>query len=52
MLPLRDAHRVAQALEELGQTKCFQDASERLIDRPQDQDTQQAFFSGKKKPTQ
>lgn len=50
MLPLRDAHRVAQALEELGQTKCFQDASERLIDRPQDQDTQQAFFSGKKSP--
>lgn len=51
MLPLRDAHQVAKALENLGQTKCFQDASERLIDRPQDQDTQQEFFSGKKKPT-
>ncbi|MEM7163787.1 MAG: transposase family protein [Bacteroidota bacterium] len=51
MLPLRDAHRVAQALENLGQTRCFQDASERLIERPQDQDTQQQFFSGKKKHT-
>ncbi len=47
MLPLRDAHRVAKALENLGQTKCFQDASERLVDRPQDQDTQQGFFSKK-----
>lgn len=51
MLPLRDGHRVAQALEKLGQTQCFQDASERFIDRPGDQDTQQEFFSGKKKPT-
>ena len=51
MLPLRDAHRVAQALENLGQTRCFQDAAERLIERPQDQDTQQQFFSGKKKHT-
>jgi len=50
MLPLRDAHRVAQALENLGQTKCFQDANERLIDRPQGQDTQQEFFSGKNDP--
>ena len=49
MLPLRDGHRVAQVLEKLGETKCFQDASERIIDRPKDQHTQQAFFSGKKK---
>ena len=51
MLPLRDPHRVAQALESLGQTRCFQDATERLIERSGDQDTQQQFFSGKKKPT-
>lgn len=49
VLPLRDPNRVAEALESLGQTKCFQDASERLIERPEDQDTQQQFFSGKKK---
>lgn len=50
MLPLRDAHKIAQTLEKLGETKCFQDASERLVNRPGDQDTQQQFFSGKKKP--
>ena len=49
MLPLRDGHQVAQVLEKLGETKCFQDASERIIDRPKDPDTQQVFFSGKKK---
>lgn len=49
MLPLRDGHRVAQVLEQLGETRCFQDASERIIDRPKDQHTQQVFFSGKKK---
>lgn len=50
MLPLRDGHRVAEALEKLGENKCFQDASERIIDRPADEDTQQDFYSGKKKP--
>ena len=50
MLPLRDGHRVAAALEKLGENKCFQDASERIIDRPADQDVQQDFYSGKKKP--
>lgn len=51
MLPLRDGHKIAKALEKLGATQCFQDASERLINRPNDQETQQEFFSGKKKPT-
>lgn len=51
MLPLRDGHLVAQKLKEIGATKCFQDASERLIQRPNDQDTQEQFYSGKKKPT-
>jgi len=49
MLPLRDGHQVAQKLKDIGATKCFQDASERLIQRPKDQDTQEQFFSGKKK---
>jgi len=49
MLPLRDGHQVAQKLEAIGATKCFQDASERLIQRPKDQDTQEQFYSGKKK---
>lgn len=51
MLPLRDGHKIAQVLANLGETKCFQDASERLINRPEDQDTQEQFYSGKKKPT-
>jgi len=51
MLPQRDGQRVAATLEKLGITKCFQDVSERLIERPADQDTQQEFYSGKKNPT-
>ncbi len=49
MLPLRDGHKVAKALEALGEDKCFQDVSERLINRPSDQATQKEFYSGKKK---
>jgi len=51
MLPQRDGQKVAQTLEKHGVTKCFQDVSERLIERPADQDTQQQFYSGKKKGT-
>ena len=51
MLPQRDGQRVAATLEKFGVTKCFQDVSERLIERPADQDTQQEFYSGKKNPT-
>jgi len=51
MLPLRDSHQVAKKLEILGASQCFQDATERLINRPQDQDTQEKFYSGKKKHT-
>ena len=51
MLPQRDGQRVAATLEKLGVTKCFQDVSERFIERPADQDTQQEFYSGKKNPT-
>lgn len=49
MLPLRDGHKVAQKLEALGETKCFQDASERLIERPGDYETQKEFYTRKKK---
>lgn len=51
MLPLRDGHQVAQKLEELNANKCFQDASERLIQRPKDQTTQKEFYTRKKKHT-
>lgn len=51
MLPTRNGNRVAAILEKLGEDKCFQDASERLINRPKDNDTQEEFFSGKKKVT-
>jgi len=49
MTPTRDGHKVAQILENLGETKCFQDVTERLINRPSDQDVQEEFYSGKKK---
>jgi len=52
MLPIRDSHQVAQRLEDLGANRCFQDASERLIERPKDKETQKEFYSGKKKPIQ
>jgi len=51
MLPQRDGQRVATTLEKFGVTKCFQDVSERHIERPADQETQQEFYSGKKNPT-
>lgn len=49
MLPQREGHKVKQMLERFGEEKCFQDATERPINRPQDADTQQEFYSGKKK---
>ena len=52
MLPLRNGHLVADKLSAIGVTECFQDASERLIERPKDHDTQEQFYSGKKKPIQ
>lgn len=51
VLPTRNGHEVARVLEKLKVDKCFQDASERLINRPGDNDTQQTFYSGKKKDT-
>jgi len=51
VLPTRNGHEVARVLEKLEVDKCFQDASERLINRPGDNDTQQTFYSGKKKDT-
>ena len=50
MLPTRNGNRIAPILEKLEENKCFQDASERLINRPGDKDTQEEFYSGKKKP--
>ena len=51
MLPTRDGQKVAQILNEIGEKRCFQDVSERNINRPNDQETQEEFYSGKKKPT-
>lgn len=50
MLPTRNGNKVAEILDKLGETRCFQDVSERSINRPNDQDTQEQFYSGKKKP--
>ena len=52
MLPTRNGNKVAEILSRIGETRCFQDVSERSINRPDDQDTQEQFYSGKKKPIQ
>ena len=49
MLPTREGYKVVQILEKLEEKKCFQDVTERLINRPKDQDVQKEFYSGKKK---
>ena len=49
MLAAREGQQVAGILEKLGEKKCFQDVTERLINRPADQDVQEEFYSGKKK---
>ncbi len=49
LLPAREGHKVAPILEKLGATKCFQDVTERLINRPADKNVQEEFYSGKKK---
>jgi len=51
VLPARQGQKVAPILERLGEKICFQDATERLINRPKDDKTQEEFYSGKKKPT-
>ncbi len=51
VLPVREGQKVASILEKLGEKICFQDATERLINRPADDSTQEKFYSGKKKPT-
>ena len=51
MTPARTGNLVKPILEKLGETQCFQDVSERSINRPQDSDTQEVFYSGKKKST-
>jgi hypothetical protein len=50
MLPTRDGHKVAQILSRIGETQCFKDVSERVINRPNDEDTQEQFYSEKKRP--
>lgn len=49
VLPTREGHKVAGILDKLGEARCFQDGSERDINRPADQTVQEGFFSGKKK---
>ena len=52
MLPTRNGQRVVNILENIGENVCFQDASERLINRPSENTTQEVFYSGKKKRIQ
>ena len=50
VLPVRERQKVATVLERLGEKMCFQDATERLINRPKDDGTQKEFYRGKKSP--
>jgi len=49
LLPARQGYKIADILEQLGEEKCFHDVTERLTNRPKDDETQQEFYSGKKK---
>lgn len=49
VLPVREGYKVATVLEKLGEKRCFQDVTERIINRPTDQAAQEEVFSGKKK---
>ena len=49
VLPNDQGEQVAPILIKLNENKCFQDVTERLINRPVDQDLQQDLYSGKKK---
>ena len=46
--PNHQGEKVAQILTKLNENKCFQDVTERLINRPNDQDVQQDFIVVKK----
>jgi hypothetical protein len=50
MSPARTGSAVKPILEKLQETQCFQDISERSINRPQDSHTQEVFYSEKKSP--
>lgn len=49
VLPTNQGKQVAPILQKLNENKCFQDVTERLINRPSSDDLQQDFYSGKKK---
>ena len=49
LLPETESSKVAQKLEQLGETQCFLDATERPINKSLDRDTEEQFYSGKKK---
>ncbi len=51
LLPETESARVAKKLEELGEGQCIQDATERPVNKALDRDTEEQFFSGKKKST-
>lgn len=51
LLPETASSGLAHKLEELGSRECILDATERPINKPLDRDTEEQFFSGKKKST-
>lgn len=49
LLPTREGYKIADILENLGEERCFHDVTERLTNRPSDDEAQQELYSGKKK---
>ncbi len=49
LLPLTQSHRIAEKLEQLGVKQCILDGTERPILKSVDRDTEEQFYSGKKK---
>ena len=51
VVPLREGYKLAELLEQFGETSYSQDVTERPIQRSSDQNVQASQFSGKKKDT-
>ena len=51
LLPETESGKVAQKLEQLGEQQYFLDATERPINKSLDRNTEEQFYSGKKKST-
>lgn len=49
MIPETSSHKVGDKLDQLGEEQCFLDGTERPVNQALDRDTEEQFYSGKKK---